>query len=121
MAFHFAETPTNELISSDPATLDPVTGTPAYKTCPVKVIKAARVSNAAEMLAVLYRASQDSIFATLLTASPDAALKDYQLTEAEKAAIAGGDVKKIEALTGKLDERLKVWLIDRTVQPKKGN
>jgi formate dehydrogenase alpha subunit len=39
MAFHFAECPTNELISSRPATLDPVTGTPAYKTCPVRVVK----------------------------------------------------------------------------------
>jgi formate dehydrogenase (NADP+) alpha subunit len=39
MAFHFAETPTNELISSAPNTLDPVTGTPAYKTCPVKIVK----------------------------------------------------------------------------------
>jgi formate dehydrogenase alpha subunit len=39
MAFHFAECPTNELISSKPATLDPVTGTPAYKTCPVKISK----------------------------------------------------------------------------------
>jgi predicted molibdopterin-dependent oxidoreductase YjgC len=41
MAFHFAECPTNELISSQPDTLDPVTGTPAYKTCPVKIIKIA--------------------------------------------------------------------------------
>jgi formate dehydrogenase major subunit len=39
MAFHFAECPTNELISSNRATLDPVTGTPAYKTCPVKIRK----------------------------------------------------------------------------------
>jgi formate dehydrogenase major subunit len=37
MAFHFAECPTNELISAEPETLDPVTKTPAYKTCPVKV------------------------------------------------------------------------------------
>jgi predicted molibdopterin-dependent oxidoreductase YjgC len=39
MAFHFAECPTNRLISSRPETLDPVTGTPAYKTCPVKIRK----------------------------------------------------------------------------------
>lgn len=37
MAFHFAECPTNRLISAKPETLDPVTRTPAYKTCPVKV------------------------------------------------------------------------------------
>jgi formate dehydrogenase major subunit len=40
MAFHFAECPTNELISS--STLDPVTKTPAYKTCPVKIKSAAK-------------------------------------------------------------------------------
>jgi len=42
MAFHFAECPTNRLISSRPETLDPVTQTPAYKTCPVRVAKLGR-------------------------------------------------------------------------------
>jgi formate dehydrogenase alpha subunit len=37
MAFHFAECPTNQLISSKADVLDPVTKTPPYKTCPVKV------------------------------------------------------------------------------------
>ena len=37
MAFHFAECPTNQLISAKPETLDPVTRTPAYKTCPVRI------------------------------------------------------------------------------------
>lgn len=41
MAFHFAECPTNELIDASQATLDPVTGTPSYKTCPVKIVKIA--------------------------------------------------------------------------------
>jgi formate dehydrogenase alpha subunit len=118
MAFHFAECPTNELISSNKETLDPVTGTPAYKTCPVKVSKIDRVSSAAEILAVLYRASQDSAFNAQLTDNAEAALKDYKLAEAEKAAIAGGDVKKIESLAGKLDERLKIWLITRAAQEK---
>jgi formate dehydrogenase (NADP+) alpha subunit len=39
MAFHFVECPTNRLISSRPETLDPVTKTPAFKTCPVKILK----------------------------------------------------------------------------------
>ncbi len=39
MAFHFAECPTNRLISSRPETLDPVTKTPAYKTCPIRIEK----------------------------------------------------------------------------------
>lgn len=39
MSFHFAECPTNTLISANPQSLDPVTKTPAYKTCPVKITK----------------------------------------------------------------------------------
>lgn len=39
MAFHFAEFRINSLISTEPDTLDPVTKTPAYKTCPVRIIK----------------------------------------------------------------------------------
>lgn len=41
MSFHFAECPTNELINASQATLDPVTKTPSYKTCPVKIVKIA--------------------------------------------------------------------------------
>jgi hypothetical protein len=118
MAFHFAETPTNELISSRPETLDPVTGTPAYKTCPVKVSKCPPENNAAAMVSVLYRASQDSTFTSQIARDPAAALKEYKLKEEERGAIASGDVKKIEALTGRLDERLKIWLIARQPQEK---
>jgi formate dehydrogenase alpha subunit len=39
MSFHFAESPTNILTSSSPTTLDPVSKTPAYKTCPVRIEK----------------------------------------------------------------------------------
>lgn len=39
MSFHFAEAPTNLLTSASPDTLDPVSRTPAYKTCPVRVEK----------------------------------------------------------------------------------
>jgi formate dehydrogenase major subunit len=39
MAFHFVECPTNRLISSRPETLDPITKTPAYKTCPIRIEK----------------------------------------------------------------------------------
>jgi len=119
MAFHFAECPTNELISSNQATLDPITGTPAYKTCPVKIAKAAPANGAAAMVAVLHRAALDDTFSAILTAAPDVALQGYQLNEAEKAAVISGDVKKIEALAGKLDERLKVWLETEQERKKK--
>jgi formate dehydrogenase alpha subunit len=114
MAFHFIETPTNELISSDPATLDPITGTPAYKTCPVNIVRAPRTGGPAEMVSVLFRASRDDTFSALLFNSPDLALKGYQLTAAEKAAVVSGDVAKIEALTGRLLEHIRVWLLSRT-------
>jgi hypothetical protein len=116
MAFHFAECPTNQLISSNQATLDPVTGTPAYKTCPVKVSKIGRMSNVWDIVSVLYRASQDRAFMADLSRNADEALKDYMLTEPERAAIASGDIKKIESWVGKLDERLKEWLEARLSQ-----
>ncbi len=67
MTFHFAECPTNRLISSRPETLDPVTQTPAYKTCPVRIERvdwvAAKlrefkaVTTKQELLAVLEKAA----------------------------------------------------------------
>ena len=119
MAFHFAECPTNELISSRPETLDPVTGTPAYKTCPVKISKCQPENNVAAMLSVLYRASQDSAFMDRLSRHAEAALQEYNLKDEEKAAIISGDVQKIEPLVGKLDERLKTWLKARQAQGKR--
>jgi formate dehydrogenase alpha subunit len=110
MAFHFVETPTNVLISSRPETLDPVTGTPAYKTCPVKVSKCPPENNAAAMISALYRAFQDSAFMVQIARDPAAALREYNLKDEERAAIASGDMPKIETFTGRLDERLKVWL-----------
>jgi formate dehydrogenase major subunit len=119
MAFHFAETPTNELISADPKTLDPVTGTPAYKTCPVKISQCPPENNIAAMISALYRAYQDSAFMAQLARDPAAALKGYNLKDEERAAIAGGDVKKIETLTGRLDEHIRVWLMAGQAQKKR--
>ncbi len=112
MAFHFADTPTNELISSSKETLDPVTGTPAYKTCPVNISKHA-VSGKDAVLSALYRAMREPAFIAQLASDPPSALKDYKLNETEKAAILSGDVAKIETLTERLNDRLRVWLISR--------
>ncbi len=117
MAFHFIETPTNELISSAAETLDPVTGTPAYKTCPVKISKHV-VSGKEAMLSALYRSSRESAFVAQLARDPEGALKIYKLNDTEKAAVISGDVAKIETLTGKLNDRLKFWLLSRTDQEK---
>jgi predicted molibdopterin-dependent oxidoreductase YjgC len=111
MAFHFAETPTNELISASKDTLDPVTGTPAYKNCPVRVSRCEPENGAAAMVAILHRASRDSAFAGKLFRDGGSALKEYVLSDTEKTAVTSGDVKKIEEITGRLDERVRTWLL----------
>jgi len=113
MAFHFSECPTNRLISSRQETLDPVTKTPAYKTCPVNV-KKLDVTAAAAIAAVLYRASQDSDFLAMLSDDPEEALLGYHLTDEEKAAIVSGDIRGMESCAGKLEPRLKIWLAARS-------
>jgi hypothetical protein len=110
MAFHFTACPTNELVSADFSTLDPVTGTPAYKTIPVKAKKLEAVNSAEKIKAILFCAIQDTAFASRLKDKPEEALKEYGLTSAEKAAVISSDTAKVESLTGKLDEKMAAWL-----------
>ena len=104
MSFHWREAPAN--ILTNPA-IDPVAKIPEYKVCAVKPV-----------LAVLDRAAKDNEFLANLAEDPIAALKHYDLTAEEKAAIGSGDIRKIESWVGKLDERLKTWLIARLAQEK---
>lgn len=104
MSFHWKEAPANML--TNPA-IDPVAKIPEYKVCAVKPV-----------LAVLDRAAQDNKFLAQLAENPVEALKNYDLTAEEKAAIGSGDIRKIESWVGKLDERLKTWLIARLAQEK---
>ena len=46
------------------------------------------------------------------------AVKDYGLSQEERAALASGDIRWIEKNTGKLDERLMTWLNFRLQQEK---
>ncbi len=104
MAFHWKESPVNALTNS---ALDPVAKIPEFKVSAVKAV-----------LAVLDRATQDNAFFARLAENPAEALKEYDLTAEEKVAIASGDIRKIESWVGKLDERLKKWLIARLAQEK---
>jgi formate dehydrogenase alpha subunit len=104
MAFHWHEAPANVL--TNPA-LDPAAKIPEFKVSAVRAV-----------LAVLDRAAQDSAFFARLAENPTEALKEYNLTSEEKAAIASGDIRKIESWVGKLDERLSKWLIARLQQEK---
>jgi len=102
MAFHWNESPVNTLTND---ALDPVAKIPEFKVTAVKAV-----------LSVLDRASQDNAFFARLAANPSEALKEYDLTPEEKAAIASGDIRKIESWVGKLDDRLRNWLIARLQQ-----
>jgi predicted molibdopterin-dependent oxidoreductase YjgC len=111
MAFHFADCPTNRLISSRPDTLDPVTKTPAYKTCPVNMTKVQSSDPADRMVSALHRAAYDPAFRAGLSNDPEAALAGYGLAAEEQEAVAQLDIESIEAHTGRLDERLRQWLL----------
>ena len=72
-----------------------------------------------EVLAVLKRAATESEFLARLADDPHEALKEYySLTSEERAALASGDIKKIESWVGKLDKELATWLWCRLSQEK---
>ena len=72
-----------------------------------------------EILAVLKRAATESEFLARLADDPQEALKEYySLTNEERAALASGDIKKIESWVGKLDKELATWLWCRLSQEK---
>jgi len=72
-----------------------------------------------ELVAVLRRAATESDFLARLAEDPHEALKEYySLTSEEAAALASGDIKKIESWVGKLDEKLATWLWSRLAQEK---
>ena len=102
MAFHWKESPVNLL--TNPA-LDPTAKIPELKVSAVRAV-----------LAVLDRAAEDNAFLARLANNPAEALKEYDLTDEEKTALIAGDIRKIESWTGKLDNRLKKWLISRLQQ-----
>ncbi len=69
------------------------------------------------ILAILARAADDSGFLAQLSDNPAEALSEYYtLTNEELAALASGDIKKIESWVGKLDQRHATWLWCRLSQ-----
>lgn len=104
MAFHWKESPANVL--TNPA-LDPTAKIPEFKVSAVKAV-----------LTVLDKAARDNTLVARLAENPAEVLDEYNLSDEEKAAIMSGDIRKIESWAGKLDERLKKWLIARLQQEK---
>jgi len=77
------------------------------------------VSGRDELIAVLRRAANESEFLARLAENPHEALKGYYiLTSEERAALASGDIRKIESWVGKLDRELATWLWCRLSQEK---
>lgn len=71
------------------------------------------------ILAVLKRAAEEGEFLARLAEDPNEALAEYYaLSQEEKAALASGDIKRIEGWVGKLDKRLATWLWCRLSQEK---
>jgi len=71
------------------------------------------------VLSVLARAADEPDFMARMAEDPHEALKEYYtLTQEEKAALASGDIQKIEGWVGKLDKRLSTWLLYRLSQEK---
>jgi hypothetical protein len=78
-----------------------------------------RLKGREAILAVLERAADDSRFLAQLADNPYEALSGYyMLTSEELAALASGDIKKIESWVGKLDQRQATWLWCRLSQEK---
>jgi len=104
MPFHWHEAAAN-ILTND--ALDPLAKIPEYKVSAVNAV-----------LGVLDRAARDNAFLARLAENPAEALKEYELTAEERAALMSGDIRRIESWVGKLDERLRTWLVLRLTQEK---
>jgi len=84
-----------------------------------KTTTSERLGGREAILVILARAADDSKFLARLADNPNEALSEYYtLTSEELAALASGDIKKIESWVGKLDQRHATWLWCRLSQEK---
>ena len=70
------------------------------------------------ILEILGRAADDRKFLARMAENPAKVLEEYDLTSEEKAALASGDLRRIESWVGKLDKRLSTWVWCRLQQEK---
>jgi len=85
---------------------------------PIELEKEKAPSGKEAILKVLERAADDHKFLARLAEDPQKVLKQYNLTSEERAALASGDLKRIESWVGKLDKRLSTWIWCRLQQEK---
>ena len=101
-----------------------LTGGIARKTKAIRDVLRERIAPPRESLAgkdtiltVLARAADDPKFLRSMAEDTHEALNEYYtLTWEERAALASGDIQKIESWVGKLDERMATWLWCRLSQ-----
>ena len=84
----------------------------------IEIEKEASSSGKEAILEILGRAADDHRFLARLAEDPAEVLERYNLTQEEKAALASGDIRRIEAWCGKLDKRLSTWIWCRLQQEK---
>jgi hypothetical protein len=89
---------------------------PKYAVSPNKEAKVTAGKEA--ILEILARAADDHKFLARLAEGPAKVLEEYNLTPEERAALASGDLRRIESWVGKLDNRLSTWIWCRLQQEK---
>ena len=77
-----------------------------------------KTANRDVIVAILAKAADDFGFLSRLAENPGQVLKDYDLSQEEKAALISGDLQRIESWVGKLDKRLSTWPLCRLSQEK---
>ena len=87
-------------------------------TKPMQIAEKQASSGKKAILEVLTRAADDQKFLTRLAENPAKVLQEYDLTSEERAALASGDLRRIESWVGKLDKRLSTWIWCRLQQEK---
>ncbi len=87
-------------------------------TKPAQIVKRKAPSGKEAILEVLAKAADDHKFLARLAEDPAKVLQEYDLTLEERAALASGDLRRIESWVGKLDKRLSTWVWCRLQQEK---
>ena len=70
------------------------------------------------ILHILGKAADDHRFLARLAEDPAQVLREYDLSPEERAALASGDMRRIESWCGPLDKRLSTWIWCRLQQEK---
>jgi hypothetical protein len=85
---------------------------------PYRQIEVKKLVGREAILEVLAKAADDHKFLARLAENPAKVLQEFDLSLEERAALASGDLRRIESWVGKLDKRLSTWIWCRLQQEK---